>query len=171
MKWVLALDEHCGPTLPDVTFTSGRPLVSIPSYASSESDIFYNQDFFSIKHMSKFLLGSALQSVAQSGVSQSAAAQSAEAQQKSPTVAQNVSEKGAYSSGTVRVDTSVVSNGTTAAGRVILESFYHARSNLVTMIALNTDHTNSVPIQVTEGGMTFYDTLPAFSTKIYQWTK
>jgi glucosylceramidase len=54
-KWILALDENCGPFLPDVTFNFGRPFVSIPSSASSESDIKWNQDFWSMAHMSKFI--------------------------------------------------------------------------------------------------------------------
>jgi glucosylceramidase len=55
LKWIIALDENCGPTLPTVTFTNGRPLVSIPSTAQSIDDIKFNQDFWSIAHMSRFL--------------------------------------------------------------------------------------------------------------------
>lgn len=160
MKWILALDEHCGPTLPDVTFTSGRPLVSIPSYAAAESDIYYNQDYYSIKHMSKFLLAP------QSSVAQ---AQSAPAAQK--TTVSQVPQKDAYPSGTARVTTSITSDSANASSAVILEAFYHAGSNLVTVIALNTNHDNAVPVQITQGATTFADTLPVFSTKIYQWSK
>jgi glucosylceramidase len=55
IKWILALDENCGPILPTVTFDFGRPFVSIPSWASVESDIKWNQDFWSMAHMSKFI--------------------------------------------------------------------------------------------------------------------
>ena len=34
VKWLLALDENCGPVLPDVTYRTGRPLVTIPSWAN-----------------------------------------------------------------------------------------------------------------------------------------
>lgn len=55
LKWILALDEHCGPTLPEVTFVTGRPLVSISSTASTFEEVYFNQDYWSIAHMSKFI--------------------------------------------------------------------------------------------------------------------
>jgi glucosylceramidase len=55
VKWILALDENCGPILPMVGYTFGRPLVSIPSYAKTESDIKFNQDYWTVGHMSKFV--------------------------------------------------------------------------------------------------------------------
>ncbi len=55
VKWVIALDEFCGPTLPLVSYKNGRPLVAIRSNATTESDIYFNQDFWTIAHMSKFL--------------------------------------------------------------------------------------------------------------------
>jgi glucosylceramidase len=57
LKWILSLDETCGPTLPTVTYRTGRPLVSIPSSAVSTEDVYFNQDYWSIAHMSKFLAG------------------------------------------------------------------------------------------------------------------
>ena len=56
VKWIIALDENCGPVLPLVSWRSGRPVVSIPTNASSMSDIRFNQDFWSISHMSRFVL-------------------------------------------------------------------------------------------------------------------
>jgi glucosylceramidase len=55
IKWILALDENCGPILSTVSYDFGRPLVSIPSFAMEEDDIKWNQDYYSIGHMSKFL--------------------------------------------------------------------------------------------------------------------
>jgi glucosylceramidase len=55
VKWIIALDEMCGPVLPDVTFRSGRPFVSIPSTANVSSDIKFNQDYWTMAHMSKFI--------------------------------------------------------------------------------------------------------------------
>ncbi|RYH11936.1 hypothetical protein EON65_38490 [archaeon] len=52
LKWILVLDEECGPTLPTVTFNNGRPLVSI----TSSNQVYFNQDYWSIAHMSKFLI-------------------------------------------------------------------------------------------------------------------
>jgi hypothetical protein len=57
VKWILALDEHCGPVLPLITYRNGRPLVSIPSTASSMNDIKWNQDYYSLRHMSAFVHG------------------------------------------------------------------------------------------------------------------
>eukprot|EP00418_Pyrodinium_bahamense_P065657 CAMPEP_0179082212 /NCGR_PEP_ID=MMETSP0796-20121207/37059_1 /TAXON_ID=73915 /ORGANISM="Pyrodinium bahamense, Strain pbaha01" /LENGTH=794 /DNA_ID=CAMNT_0020779607 /DNA_START=37 /DNA_END=2424 /DNA_ORIENTATION=- len=55
IKWIMVLDEHCGPTLPGVSFQWGRPLVSVPSWASSMSDIKFNQDFWTVAHMARFV--------------------------------------------------------------------------------------------------------------------
>lgn len=55
VKWIVALDETCGPVLPGVTFTSGRPLVSIPSTTQTFTDVYWNQDFWSMRHLSQFL--------------------------------------------------------------------------------------------------------------------
>eukprot|EP00927_Polykrikos_kofoidii_P071883 TRINITY_DN68084_c0_g1_i1.p1 TRINITY_DN68084_c0_g1~~TRINITY_DN68084_c0_g1_i1.p1 ORF type:complete len:619 (+),score=66.26 TRINITY_DN68084_c0_g1_i1:102-1859(+) len=55
MKWLLALDEHCGPVLPQVTYRWGRPLVSIPSTASSIRDVTFQQDFHTVAHMGRFV--------------------------------------------------------------------------------------------------------------------
>jgi glucosylceramidase len=55
IKWIMALDENCGPTLPLVTYNNGRPLVSVPSWASSIDDVKFNQDYWTIAHMSKFI--------------------------------------------------------------------------------------------------------------------
>lgn len=151
MKWILALDESCGPTLPGVTFTSGRPLVSIPSYATSESDIYYNQDFYSIKHMSQFLANGAVH--ASLGAKPSPAAEKA--------------GERVFGTGTVRVTTTASS----VLNTLILESFYHAASGTVTVIALNTDHDNDVTVQLTQGDVMFTDSIPKFGTKIYQWAK
>jgi len=55
IKWVMALDETCGPVLPTMSFLWGRPLVSIPRHASSISDIKFNQDFWTVAHMGRFV--------------------------------------------------------------------------------------------------------------------
>lgn len=146
MKWILALDEHCGPTLPDVTFTSGRPLVSIASNATSFADIYFNQDFHSIKHMSRFLTSGAV-------MASSAGAA--------------VKGEGAAGTGTVRVTTTA----STQIDSLILESFYHAATKTVTVIALNKDHENDVIVRLTQGSTTFVDSVPKFGTKVYQWTE
>lgn len=157
VKWILALDEHCGPTLPDVTFTNGRPLVAIPSWASSEQDIQYNQDYYSIKHMSKFLTP-----------------QKTSPSDKPTTSASVVSPQSSDKAegSTVRVGTVVQPIGGADVHTLLLESFYNAENNLVTVIAMNRDHSHDARIQVTQGeDVHFSDTLPGFSTKVYQWTK
>jgi glucosylceramidase len=53
-KWILALDENCGPVLSTVTYKNGRPFVSIPKYATTSADIKYNQDFWTASHLSRF---------------------------------------------------------------------------------------------------------------------
>jgi len=55
IKWIMVLDENCGPFLPKVEFISGRPLVSIPGTAASMSDIKFNQDFWTVAHMARFI--------------------------------------------------------------------------------------------------------------------
>ena len=153
VKWILALDENCGPTLPLVTFTSGRPLVSIPSDAAGEEDIYYNQDYFSIKHMSKFLVGSAPTSRSTAAIINNA-----------------VDAATAAGTGTVRVGITA-STGTVDANVLIVESFYHAASQVVTVIAMNKDNQNEQSVTFTQGGKSFSDVLPVFSTKVYQWIK
>lgn len=54
-KWILALDENCGPVLPDVTYRNGRPFVSIPRDSTTSQDIKYNQDYWTTSHMSRFI--------------------------------------------------------------------------------------------------------------------
>lgn len=54
-KWIFALDENCGPTLPLVTYTFGRPFVSVPSWATSIDDIKFNQDYWTTRHFSQFV--------------------------------------------------------------------------------------------------------------------
>lgn len=53
-KWILTLDENCGPVLPTVSWRCGRPFVSIPTNASTAADIKYNQDYYTTSHMSRF---------------------------------------------------------------------------------------------------------------------
>jgi len=55
IKWIMALDQNCGPTLPQVTYHNGRPFVSVPDGAQTISDIKFNQDYWSVGHMSKFV--------------------------------------------------------------------------------------------------------------------
>lgn len=55
IKWIMVLDEHCGPTLPGVHYQWGRPLVSIPGSAKKLSDIKFNQDFWTVAHMARFV--------------------------------------------------------------------------------------------------------------------
>ena len=154
VKWILALDEHCGPTLPKVTFTNGRPLVAIPSWASAEKDIQYNQDFYSIKHMSKFLV---------SGASQAG---------NTTATAGAVGGTSSSAGSTVRVGTAIKPSDGTDTSNLILESFYNEKTHLVTVIAMNKDHNNALPIHVDQGQeVSFGDSLPPFSTKVYQWIK
>jgi glucosylceramidase len=126
IKWILALDEHCGPTLPDVGYKNGRPLVSIPSTVTSESDIKYNQDYWSIGHMSRFI------------------------------------PRGSY-----RISSSIAGGGKSS---LISETFVDAKSGKMSMLVLNSDHSNAVEIAVSMNHETiFTDNLPPFSTKVYQW--
>ena len=55
VKWIMALDENCGPTLPLVSYKNGRPFISIPTDVKREDDIKFNQDFWTTMHMSKFI--------------------------------------------------------------------------------------------------------------------
>ena len=148
VKWILALDENCGPTLPLVTFTSGRPFVSIPSTAASESDIKYNQDYYSVKHMSKYLL--------------------TDVQQQKD---QRKQQKLSTGTATVRVTTTPTTSGAVSLSSLIVETFYNAETNVVTVIAMNLDHSKDVTASFTQGGKSFSDVLPMFSTKIFQWIK
>jgi glucosylceramidase len=58
-KWIIALDENCGPVLPGVEYTFGRPFVSIPLSLDPEvmtfEDVKWNQDYWTTAHMSKFI--------------------------------------------------------------------------------------------------------------------
>jgi hypothetical protein len=164
VKWILALDENCGPTLPDVTFTSGRPLVSIPSYASSESDIQFNQDYHSIKHMSRYLTRGAVSAGSSAGAAVSVGEKDAAAQDA------GAGTGAGTGTGTVRVSTTA-SSSSVDLSTLIVESFYHAPSGTVTAIAMNMNHDNDVSVHVQQGEMVFDDTLPKFGTKVYQWSK
>jgi glucosylceramidase len=55
VKWIMALDEDCGPVLPMVEWRWGRPFVSVPSDASKPEDMKFNQDYYTTGHMSKFI--------------------------------------------------------------------------------------------------------------------
>jgi glucosylceramidase len=55
IKWIMVLDEECGPYLPGVHFQWGRPLVSVPKTASSMADIEFNQDFWTTGIMARFI--------------------------------------------------------------------------------------------------------------------
>lgn len=130
VKWILALDEHCGPTLPAVTYKNGRPLVSIPTAASSFDAIKFNQDYWTIAHMSKFI----------------------------PTGAHRV--------------VSTVTSSSNKKTSLLTETFLDATTNTLSCLVMNLDHTNAADITVQqEQGTTavLQDTLPPFSTKIYQW--
>jgi glucosylceramidase len=58
-KWIIALDENCGPVLPGVEYTFGRPFVSIPLSLDADEmtleDVKWNQDYWTTAHMSKFI--------------------------------------------------------------------------------------------------------------------
>lgn len=55
-KWNVVLDENCGPYLPEpMDYHWGRPLVSIPSTATALADIHFNQDFWTLAAMSRFV--------------------------------------------------------------------------------------------------------------------
>jgi hypothetical protein len=153
VKWILALDETCGPTLPLVTYKNGRPLVSIPSYAASESDIYFNQDYYSIKHMSRYLSATDAESTVRVTTTTTTAAVAAATATTSPSTVPNKSK------------------ANDAISSVLVESFYNAKTNIVTVIAMNKDHENDIEVQMTQGGESFSDMLPLFSTKIYQWIK
>jgi len=55
IKWNMVLDESCGPVLSGVDYRWGRPLVSIPSWASNINQIKFNQDFWTVAHMARFV--------------------------------------------------------------------------------------------------------------------
>lgn len=55
IKWIMVADENCGPRLPGTRFKSGRPLISIPSGADNIDQIKFNQDFWSVAHMARFI--------------------------------------------------------------------------------------------------------------------
>lgn len=146
MKWILALDEECGPTLPLVTYKSGRPLVSVPSWANSLEDVHFNQDYHSIRHMSQFLVPDLY----------------------SNTIQSNKSSSSSSDSNTHRVDSSVTSGW---ASSLLLESFFNSQTGVVTVIAMNKDHDNEVQLGLQQGeGVVLWDTLPVYSTKVYQWS-
>lgn len=147
VKWVIALDETCGPVLPGVTFTNGRPLVSIPSDAVNLQDIVYNQDYYSIKHMSRYLMQGHVPMKAE--------------------IHDYIQEIYEGTSNTVRVNTITSYNNSTT----LFESFYNNTSSTITSIILNTDHENDITIKVTQGQLSFTDIVPKFGTKIYQWTR
>lgn len=128
LKWVLALDEHCGPTLPLVGFKNGRPLVAIPSTAMKESDIYWNQDYWSIAHMSKFI-----------------------------------------ARGDFHVETKTVQGESKV---LVAESFLNTATSTLTTIVMNTNHDQATNVVIVDREHNVYvkDTLPAFSTKVYQWS-
>jgi glucosylceramidase len=58
LKWLSVLDEHCGPSLEGPVAEGswhGRPLVTVPSDAETLLDIRFNQDYWSLSHMSRFV--------------------------------------------------------------------------------------------------------------------
>jgi len=124
LKWILALDENCGPTLPLVSYKNGRPLVSVPSWAKSSSDIKWNQDYWSIGHMSKFI------------------------------------PRGSYR----------VSSSLSSSSNVISETFVNPKTNQLSLLVMNTDHSNTLKIGVWDGKNYFESSVPAFSTKVFQWS-
>ncbi len=123
VKWMLALDENCGPVLPLVTYKYGRPLVSIPSWAWSSDDIKWNQDYWSVGHMSKFI------------------------------------PRGSYR----------VSSSLSSTNNVISETFIDPKTNQLSLFVMNTDHYSTLWIGVWDGNNYFESSVPAFSTKIFQW--
>jgi glucosylceramidase len=125
LKWILALDEHCGPTLPLVTFTSGRAVVAIPSTAEQQQDILFNQDFWTIAHMSKF-----------------------------------VSRDSYHVTSTL--------SGIAAKG-LLSESFVNRKTSLLTTIVMNVNREVTVDLQIKERLQVINDSIPPFSTKVYQW--
>lgn len=171
VKWIIALDENCGPTLPDVSFTNGRPLVSIPSWATSAGDIHYNQDYYSIKHMSQFLTPQSWNAALNGTDAKPQAAKNLTKQQGADQDKKVQGQgQGNTEGNTVRVGTGFNSWGADLS-QLILESFYTAETNTVTVIAMNKDHSNDMYLQVSQGGVWFADTLPKFGTKVYQWQK
>lgn len=55
VKWIMTLDQNCGPYLPSMHFHWGRPLVSIPDSATKIGDMKFNQDFWTVSHMGRFV--------------------------------------------------------------------------------------------------------------------
>lgn len=55
MKWISVLNENCGPTLQSMGSFHGKGLIAVPSWASSINDIKFNQDFWTIAHMARFV--------------------------------------------------------------------------------------------------------------------
>lgn len=143
IKWIMALDENCGPTLPLVTYKTGRPLVSVPSWASSIDDIKFNQDYWTIAHMSKFIAPGAVRVESNAWTSSSIA---------------NITQH---------------KNVAASAGDVLTETFFHQQSGLVTTIAMNLNHWTDRSISISDGDWanTFSYTIPKFSTAVFQWYK
>lgn len=55
LKWVSALDENCGPALTNFTNWTPRALLAVPSWAKHIDDVVFNQDFWTIAHMARFV--------------------------------------------------------------------------------------------------------------------
>jgi len=54
-KWVSVLDQNCGPKLSQVEFGNARPLVSLPDDANTIDDIWFNEDFWAVATMARFV--------------------------------------------------------------------------------------------------------------------
>lgn len=159
VKWILALDEDCGPVLPDVSFRNGRPLVSIPSTTQQSSDIQWNQDFWSIRHLSQFLPPSSLRV-----------------------------EHQILSSGSATVAANSNDSNIKEGEQFLIEGFVTPNTRILTIIVMNLQHDVALPLRCTIVASAIYnddngtdglgrdvlvakieDELPPFATKVYQF--
>lgn len=125
MKWPMVLDENCGPVLPQTPFRWGRPLVSIPSYAKGIDDVHFNQDFWTLAHMARFVRPGA-QRV-------------------------NITVSGA------------------SKRNAIVEAFKDDAAGTMTLIAVNLDHGESLPLVVSSTNVRSQHVVPKWGTAILVW--
>jgi glucosylceramidase len=162
-KWILALDENCGPVLPGVEFTFGRPFVSIPLERRSNitmGDIQWNQDYWTTAHMSKFIssdhirvdtlvTGAAATGAGGGGGGGAGAA------------ATGAGGGGAGGGG-----------GGAGGGEIISESFYNPLTGEVTCLLMNLSHEQDQEyiLDISQETIHFQYTVPPWSTVIFRWT-
>jgi O-glycosyl hydrolase len=143
-KWILALDENCGPVLPGVEFTFGRPFVSIPLSLKSNvtmDDIQWNQDYWTTAHMSKFISPNDV---------------------RVDTLVTMITATG-------RERGSEGENQT--SDMILSESFYNPLTRQVTCILMNLNHEQEQILSISQETVQFQYTVPPWSTVIFRWSE